>query len=55
MHRTLLSTVIVIQHNPIILRRGDRAVKIGCLLDTNFSQDSGNGTVNATIIVTGPE
>lgn len=52
-NRTLLSTVIVVQYNPIILRRGDRAVKIGCLLDTNFSR--GNGTVNASIIVTGPD
>ncbi|KAJ9601655.1 hypothetical protein L9F63_000188, partial [Diploptera punctata] len=53
-NKTLLSTVIVIQQNPIILRRGDRAVKIGCLLDTNIS-DGSNGTVNASIIVTGPD
>ncbi|PSN45520.1 hypothetical protein C0J52_13172 [Blattella germanica] len=51
-NRTLLSTVIVIQRNPIVLRRGDRAVKVGCLLDASFKP---NSTVNASLTVTGPD
>jgi len=47
-----MSTVVVIQQNPIIQRRGDRSVKIGCLLDSSLSQ---NFTVNASLVVTGPE
>ncbi|XP_023726058.1 uncharacterized protein LOC111874636 isoform X2 [Cryptotermes secundus] len=51
-NQTLISTVIVIQHNPIIQRQGDRSVKIGCLLNANLSQ---NLTVNASLVVTGPD
>lgn len=51
-NQTLLSTVVVIQHNPIIQRRGDRSVKIGCLLNASLSQ---NFTVNASLVVTGPD
>jgi hypothetical protein len=47
-----MSTVIVIQQNPIIQRRGDRSVKIGCLLNASFPR---NVTVNASLILTGPE
>jgi hypothetical protein len=47
-----MSTVVVIQQNPIIQRRGDRSVKIGCLLNTSLTQ---NVTVNASLVVTGPE
>ncbi|XP_021915438.1 uncharacterized protein LOC110827621 isoform X2 [Zootermopsis nevadensis] len=51
-NQTLMSTVIVIQQNPIIQRRGDRSVKIGCLLNASFPR---NVTVNASLILTGPD
>ncbi|KAK7862887.1 hypothetical protein R5R35_011598 [Gryllus longicercus] len=38
-NRTLLSAVVMVQFNPIIQRRGDRAVKVGCLLDSSSSKN----------------
>nr|CAD7455511.1 unnamed protein product [Timema tahoe] len=38
-NRTLLSAVVIVQSNAIIQRRGDRAVKIGCLLDAASPQN----------------
>ncbi|XP_063230365.1 uncharacterized protein LOC134535230 [Bacillus rossius redtenbacheri] len=43
-NRTLLSAVVIIQNNPIIQRRGDRAVKIGCLLEGVAPQNVTLGT-----------
>lgn len=51
-NRTLMSTVVVVQRNPFIQRRGDRAVKVGCLLGGSFSPTQ---TVNTSIVITGPD
>ncbi|KAJ4450316.1 hypothetical protein ANN_01736 [Periplaneta americana] len=49
---TLMSTVVVVQRNPFIQRRGDRAIKVGCLLGGSFSPTQ---TVNTSITITGPD
>lgn len=37
--RTLLSTLLVIQNNPIIQTQGDRLVRVGCVLDESGKQE----------------
>lgn len=44
-YRTLVSTLIVIQSNPIVQTQGDRLVKVGCILNSNE-----NGTIDDVAI-----
>lgn len=37
--RTLLSTLLVVQNNPIIQTQGDRLVRVGCVLDDSGKQE----------------
>lgn len=34
--RTLLSSLVVIQTNPIVQTQGDRLIKVGCIIDNNM-------------------
>lgn len=38
-NRTLVSAVVIVQYNPIIQRQGDRAVKVGCLVDSSSTKN----------------
>lgn len=38
-NRTLLSTLIVIQTNPIVQTQGDRLIKVGCIIDNNMHEN----------------
>ncbi|XP_026467113.1 uncharacterized protein LOC113370637 [Ctenocephalides felis] len=38
-NRTLLSTLLVVQNNPIIQTQGDRLVRVGCVLDESGKQE----------------
>lgn len=53
-NRTLVSAVVVVQRNPIIQTRGDRAVRVGCIL-TGEDNPPQNLTLGASIAVASPE
>ncbi|XP_068081538.1 uncharacterized protein [Anabrus simplex] len=51
-NRTLISAVVIVQYNAIIQRRGDRAVKVACMLDDSSPK---NVTVGASLSFAGPD
>lgn len=53
-NRTLVSAIVVVQRNPIIQTRGDRAVRVGCILAGEESPPQ-NLTLGASIAVASPE
>ncbi|KAK3919594.1 Cuticlin-1, partial [Frankliniella fusca] len=53
-NRTLVSAVVVVQRNPIIQTRGDRAVRVGCILAGEDGPPQ-NLTLGASIAVANPE
>lgn len=53
-NRTLVSAVVVVQRNPIIQTRGDRAIRVGCIL-TGDEAPPQNLTLGASIAVASPE
>lgn len=49
-----MSAVVVVQRNPIIQTRGDRAVRVGCIL-TGEENPPQNLTLGASFAVASPE
>ena len=54
-NRTLVSAVVVVQKNPIIQTRGDRAVRVGCVVDSGGHPMGNDVALGSSVMVSEPE